>query len=158
MGDKARTVISRLLLCFVLISIGYALGREVTIRRMQAARPGQAAAAGEEVVAYYMHPAIPCVTCNQIKAAARKVVHEGFAEALKAGRLRWQKVNFSEEEALAKRYNVASSVVVVVRRRDGADTGFERLDKVWPLADKPRELAAYIHDAVEAALSGGGAK
>jgi len=159
MGDRARRVVSRLLLCFVLISIGYALGKEVTIHRMQAVQPEHAATPpeDEQVVVYYMYPAIRCVTCNQIEAAARKVVHADFAEALKAGRLRWQEVNISENEALAKRYNVAGSVVVVVRRRNGTDTGFERLDKVWPLADTPQELAAYIHRAVEAALAGGGA-
>lgn len=151
---KAQRILRSVLLSFVLISIGYALGKEVTIRRMQAVQSDNtaAAAAGHEVVVYYMYPSIRCVTCNQIEAAARKVVHEDFAGALKAGRLRWQEVNITENEALARRYNVASSVVVVVRRRDGADADFKRLDEVWTLAERPAELAACIHRAVEAAL------
>jgi len=160
MGDKTKTVVSRLLLCFVLISIGYALGKEVTIHRMQATQPDDTATPvqDEQVMVYYMYPAIRCVTCNQIEAVARQVVHEDFAEARRAGRLRWREVNITENEALAKRYNVASSVVVVVRRRNGADVDFRRLDEVWTLAEKPEELAACIHRAVEAALAGDGAK
>lgn len=151
MSDKTKTVLSRLLLCFVLVSIGYALGREVTIRRMQ---PDNAATVGEQVMVYYMHGTMRCATCNQIEAVARKVVHEDFAEALRAGRLKWQAVNITENEALAKRYKVLSSVVVVVRRKDGADVDFKRLDEVWTLVKKPEELAARIRRAVEAALKG----
>jgi hypothetical protein len=160
MRDKTKILVARGLLCFVLISIGYALGKEVTLRRMRTEHPADAPATSqdEQVVVYYMYPAIRCVTCNQIEAAARKVVHEDFADALKAGRLNWQEVNISENDALAKRYNVASSVVVVVRRQGGADVDFNRLDEVWTLAEKPDKLAAHIREAVEAALAGGDEK
>ena len=158
MNDRTKKVVSRLLLCFVLISVGYALGKEAAIRRMQATQPDNTATAGEQVVVYYMHATMRCVTCNQIEAAARKVVHEDFAEALRAGRLKWQAVNITENEALARRYNVAGSVVVVVRRKNGADVDFKRLDEVWTLVKKPEELAAGIHRAVEGALQGNSTK
>ncbi len=149
---KVRSLLRSVLLCFVLISIGYALGKETTLRRMPSAEPD------DGVVVYYMYPAIRCIECNQIESVAHKVVHDEFAEALNAGRLHWKEVNISENEALAKRYNVATSVVVVVRRRDGADAGFQRLDEVWELAGKPAELAARIRSAIQAALAEGDAK
>jgi len=159
---KARKAITIVLLCFVLISIGFALGKEVTLRRMRAGQagpsPSTAPAGGSEVVVYYMYPTVRCITCNRIEAAAHKVVHEDFADALRAGRLKWQVVNIHEDEALAERYDVAASTVVVARRRGGRDEGFERLDKVWPLADKPEQLSAYIRQAVGVALEGGRSK
>ena len=156
---KATKAVTRLLLGFVLVSIGFALGKEVTLRRLRRTT-GQAAAAsapapGDQVIVYYMYPAIRCVTCNAIEKAAHKAVHDDFAEDLQAGRLKWQVVNIAEDEALAKRYNVASSTVVVVQRRDGREVRFERLDKVWPLAEKPDELADYVRQAVRSALVGG---
>ena len=159
---KVKKATTGLLLCFVLVSIGFALGKEATLRRTRPERAGTGAAtapaAGSEVVVYYMYPSIRCVTCNKIEAAAHKVVHEGFAEALREGRLRWEVVNISENDGLAARYEVATSTVVVARRRDGRDEGFDRLDGVWPRADKPEELSAYIRSAVAAALEKGGSR
>lgn len=159
---KVKKAVTGLLLCFVLVSIGFALGKEATLRRTRPARAGTEAAtapaAGSEVVVYYMYPTVRCVTCNQIEAAAHKVVHEDFAGALREGRLRWEVVNFHENDALAARYEVATSTVVVARRRGGRDEGFDRLDGVWPRADKPEELSAYIRSAVAAALEKGGSR
>lgn len=159
---KAKKAITGLLLCFVLVSIGFALGKEVTLRRMRPKQAGPAPATGpatgREVVVYYMYPTVRCVTCNQIEAAAHKVVHEDYADALQAGRLKWKVVNIHENEELARRYDVATSTVVVARRRGGRDEGFDRLDKVWPLVDKPEELSTYIRSAVAAALKGGESK
>ena len=157
---KVKKVASRLLLCFALISIGFALGKEVTLRRVRPMAPEAGTTArpapGNQVLVYYMYPAIRCVTCNKIEKAAHGIVHEDYAEAVKAGRLKWHEVNISEKDELAERYNVASSTVVVVRLKDGREVGFERLDKVWPLAEKPAELTAYIRKAIRSALEGGG--
>jgi thiol-disulfide isomerase/thioredoxin len=156
---RSKSIIRVALLIFVWVSIGYALGKEVTVRRMQADAPGQVAPVkGDQVVVYYMFPAIRCVTCNQIHEAAHKVVHQDLADALESGRLRWEEVNISENEELAARYNVATSVVVVVHRRDGEDVSFQRLDDVWTLAEKPNELAAHIRSAVDSALAAGAAE
>ena len=159
---KVRKSITIVLLCFVLISIGFAIGKEVTLRRMQAQQggpgPSTAPAGGSEVVVYYMYPTVRCITCNRIEAAAHKVVHEDFADALQAGLLRWQAVNIHENEELARRYDVATSTVVVARRRGGREEGFERLDRVWSLADKPEELSGYISAAVAAAMEEGESK
>ncbi|HUT61473.1 MAG TPA: nitrophenyl compound nitroreductase subunit ArsF family protein [Phycisphaerae bacterium] len=155
---KAKKAISRLLLGFVLISIGFAIGKETALRKARDARLPPSASrsdAGETVVVHYMYPTIRCVTCNRIEKAAHDIVHGEFNDALEAGRLSWNIVDINQNEELAKRYNVATSTVVVVRYRDGKETGFERLDEVWPLAEKPAELRAYIRGAVQAALDGG---
>ena len=154
---KVKKVVSGLLLCFALISIGFALGKEVTLRRVRPASE-DGAASGYQVMVYYMYPSIRCVTCNKIEKVARDIVHEDYAEAVKGGRLKWREVNISENDELAGRYNVASSTVVVVRLKDGREVGFERLDKVWPLAEKPAELTAYIRESVRSALEGGGSQ
>ncbi len=152
---KVKKVISRLLLCFALVSIGFVLGKEATLRRVSLMPRQDASISGDQVLVYYMYPAIRCVTCNKIEQAARDVVHDDYAEAVKGGRLKWREVNISEEDDLAGRYNVASSMVVVVRLKEGREVGFQRLHEVWPLAGKPAELKAYIHKAVGAALEGG---
>ena len=154
----AKAGIKNLLLLFVLVSIGYALGKEVTLRSVQGKageQPGPAASgqAADGAIVYYLHQTIRCVTCNTIEKAALEVVKQDFAADFQAGRLRWQMANMEEEEALAKRYDVASSTVVVVRIRGGKEAGFQRLDDTWTLTDQPEKLREYIRKAVAAALS-----
>jgi len=158
MNPKARKAVSALLLCFVLVSIGYAIGKEVTQRKLAAQRlaagPGAGAVSGEKVIVYYMHPTLRCVTCNAIEKAARGTVEEDFAREVRTGRLEWRTVNFDEDEALAKRYDVASSSVILVRLRDGKEVAHERLDKVWELSEWPKKLRAYLRKAVRAYVEG----
>jgi len=158
---RLRKTIVAVLLCFALVSVGFAIGKEATLRRLRSAgRAGSATsapAAAREVVVYYMYPTVRCISCNRIEAAAQEVVSTDFAAAVRDGRLRWQVVNIHENDDLARRYGVAGSTVVVVSRRDGRDDGFRRLDEVWPLADRPDELRACIRRAVTEALDGGGA-
>jgi hypothetical protein len=145
------------LLGFVLISIGYAIGKEVTSRRPE--RPSASpsgtlpAASGRRVIVTYMHGTLRCVTCNSIEKMARELVQNEFAREAAAGRVAWKTVNFQEDPALAGRYKVASSTLVVVHVRDGKEIGFKRLDDVWVLYTKPGEFAAYVGGAVRACLA-----
>lgn len=152
---------TRFLLGFVLISIGFALGKEITLRRLQSTRAanpppiGTSAsvpAATTRLRAYYLHGTIRCVTCNFIEATARQVLGTDFAKEMAAGRILWREVDFQQEPELAKRYDVAASTLVLVREVDGKETTFRRLDKVWEIADQPAALAGYIRTNVRELL------
>jgi hypothetical protein len=154
---SVKKIITAALLGFVLVSIGFAIGKEVTLRRLAGRDAGDGSAAavgGDTVVVYYLHPAMRCVTCNTIEKVARQAVQGGFAQELRSGRLQWRAMSIEDDEPLAKRYNVASSTVVVVRLHDGKETAHHRLDEVWDLVDKPADLAACVTRAVRAALTG----
>lgn len=152
---KPKKVLAGLLAAFALVSIGFAVGKEVTLRRLRSAAPREAPAppgAGDMVVLYYMHPTFRCVTCNQMEKTILDLVKAEFAAPLARGRLRWQDVNFDQDEALARRYNVAASSLVVVEVRGGRETGHQTLDAIWPLLDKPDELKALVRGAIRSRL------
>ena len=135
----ANRTLSNLLLAFVLISIGFVIGKETALNSARKANSGGNAVAAhagraDKVIVYYMHQTFRCVTCNQIEATTGELINTDFARELKDGRLEWKKVNFQENEDLAKRYNVASSTAVVVRLRDGIEIGHQSLDKVWTVS------------------------
>jgi len=160
MKIDAKNLLARLLLGFVLVSIGFAVGKEVTLRRMQA-RHGSTASVtdqaeqGDKVIVYYMHATIRCVTCNSIEAMAAKLVDTAFAEAKQAGRIVWKELDFQENDDLAKRYDVVSSCIIVVNVQDGKEVAFKRLDDVWLLVDKPQQFNEYVASAIEDYLNGG---
>ncbi|MDD4097449.1 MAG: nitrophenyl compound nitroreductase subunit ArsF family protein [Lentisphaeria bacterium] len=149
-----KTWITRILLAFVVFSLGFGVGREVG-RRQGAISPeaagrdeGTVVPGVDKVLVYYMHTTFRCVTCNTIERMTKEIVEKDFAEALAAGSIEWQEVNFQEREGMAKKYDIASSCVVVVRIEDGRETGFQRLDEVWTLTDKPAAFSEYVAKAI----------
>jgi len=148
---------SRLLLGFVLVSIGFAMGKEVTLRRQASsggAGPGQEETSGDKVIVYYLHTTFRCVTCNEIERLAKSLVETEYAEDLAAGRIEWREANFQQDEALAKRYNVVASCVVVANVEDGRETDFQRLDDVWTRYQNPSDFNQYVGSAIKKYLEG----
>lgn len=163
---KAKAIVSKLLMAFVLISIGYAAGKEMTLRSMAqnggdrealvvASSIEQTDQSQDKVIVYYMHATFRCFTCNSIESMAKEVVENDFADALAEGRLEWQAVNFQENVALGRRYGVGTSTLVIVRIEDGQEVDFKRLDEVWTRVNDPAAFKHYIDDNIQAYLDGG---
>jgi hypothetical protein len=156
---KWQKIISQLLLTFVFISIGFALGRQTAPRsgspideQTNASATTANSSRENKVIVYYFYGAIRCKMCNKIEATAREVVETKFARELKEGRLEWQAMNFQEHEDLAQRYYVASSSLVIVRKQSGKDVKFGNLEDVWTLVDDKPAFMAYVQNAVGSAL------
>jgi hypothetical protein len=149
---KFQAMARNILLAFALLSLGFFAGKEHTLRSV---RPGQAVvpAAGEDkVIVYYLHGTIRCITCNRIEKQARETIQRQFADELQAGTLEWRAVNFQEDDDLARRYDVTSSSIVLVRLAQGRETAIRRLDGVWKLVDQPPAFSIYIAGEVGALL------
>ncbi len=159
---KLRKAVTGVLLGFVLVSIGYAIGREVTLHRLAGEGGGVSPAAGEppageRVVVHYLHVSQRCATCNAIEAAAREAVFEDLAAPLAAGRVVWRDVNIETNDAFASRYDVATSSVLLVHYRDGREVHHELLDELYQLADDPAAARARVAERVGAMLKAAGA-
>jgi hypothetical protein len=163
---KAKTVIAKALMAFVLVSIGFAVGKEMTLRAMSQNNDGAqeaivAASANptdpmqDKVIVYYMHATFRCFTCNNIEAMAKEVVENDFADAMADGRVEWKAVNFQENVALGRRYGVGTATVVVVKIEGGREADFKRLDEVWTHVNNPPAFKRYIDENVQAFLDGG---
>lgn len=154
---KVQNILRQLLLGFVLISIGFAMGKEVGRRSVTKSDsdtvPSQAP--GDKVIAYYMHGTFRCITCNKIEATAKEVVQTKFAREIKEGRLEWKVANFQEDDALAKRYNIATSTLVLIQRKDGRDIRFEKLEQIWNLVNNKPAFVSYVQGEINAYLKGG---
>ena len=159
MNDKHQKVARNLLLAFVLITIGFALGKESAKRRADTATSVGAANSTSNsvtnartqarVVVYYAHAAFRCVTCNTIETLAKKALDRRFGAESTKGLVEWRVVNFQEDEAFAKRYEIVSSCIVVIGMKGSAETGHKRLDEVWTKVSAPAAFEEYIVGAVQ---------
>jgi len=154
---RAKRIIGRLLMTFVLVSIGFAIGKEVEKGRATASdQPAGLAAtgAGDKVVVYYLHATFRCVTCNLVESMGEQLVRTEFADAVRAGKVEWKAVDYQENDALANRYKVGGNMIVVARFRGGKEAASRRLDRVMELANKREEFLAYVRGAIRELLEG----
>ena len=142
-----RRLVARLLLAFVLVSMGVAIGRE-----MSAGRGGDDTAGptlpADRVVVYYMHATQRCPACNSVEAMTRELLASRFSDAIQTGRLEWKSVNYEQNESLARRYDVAGSEIVIVRLVGNKEVTHVRLERVLEYADRPDEFRQYAEPAI----------
>jgi hypothetical protein len=152
----ARSIVKNILLGFVLVSVGFAMGKQFTLRAMRATQGADPApaAAGDKVIVYYLHATIRCVTCNTIEKMAHELVQRDFARELQSGRIEWRTADFQTDEALAKRYGVAFSSIVLVRLSQGREVEFKTLADVWTHVNNPAAFNAYVSGELARFLGG----
>jgi hypothetical protein len=147
---KFRIVLKNTLLAFVLVSVGYSLGRHSV--RQAAAEKSAAPDSGAAVHVYYFHASFRCVTCNTIERMTKELMESRYKGDLASGRIIFSDANFQKDEELAKRYGVAAGCVVVSLERDGRVINFQRLDEVWTLNSDKDAFDKYISGAVDTML------
>jgi hypothetical protein len=147
-----KKVITKLLLTFVIFSIGFATGKEFAGRKAdQLPTVSSQSPIDNGVVVYFMHGDIRCRTCNLMEALSEEVVDEEFEDKP----VSWLAVNFQQNSNLASLYDVASSTVVVSRIVDGEEIDYKRLDEVWTKIGNPEEFKEYIEESIHELLDGG---
>lgn len=75
---------------------------------------------GVEVLSF--HTKKRCPTCIAIEQRAREVVETDFAAQLADGKLVFRVVDISEDEALADKYEVTWSSLLVTQRKNGGES------------------------------------
>lgn len=157
MMERVQAIVKNLLVGIVLVTVGFALGKEMTLRSVrkaspEAPSPKSEAARQEKLIVHYFHATVRCVTCNTMEKLTHELLTARFAAELADGRIEWKVVDFQEEEALAQRYEVISSGVLLARVRDGKDVAVERLDETWTLVNDPPAFSAYVEAGIRKQL------
>ena len=142
---KARSIITGVLLLFVVVSVGFMIQKEMKTGADTAPEAMQTAS-GEKVVVYYFHGNARCRTCMTIEAFTKEAVETGFAADLANGAMEFQSVNIEEpaNEHFIKDYQMTSRTVVVARFKDGKQQAWKNLDRVWDLVSGKEAFIEYI--------------
>ena len=156
-SERMKLWISRLLLGFVLVTIGFAAGRRtapmppaVVDAATADAAPREEAA--DKVIVYAAHMTFRCPECTQIEWLARELIENEFAAERAGGRLEFHVVDYMRDTAFARTYNISSSTIVVVRVEDGEERDFQRLDEVWTKTGDRNAYFEYVRSAIRKSL------
>lgn len=148
---KTQKIIKDLLLAFVFISIGFAIGK----RFGASSQIPDTAGKPSVVRVYYMHATIRCASCNGIEKMTKNLLETQYAKELAAGKIEFVEENFQKNEKLAKKFDVLASCVVIAKIKNGKIVARQRLDKVWELFRKTPEFNAYLNKAIRKYLHHG---
>lgn len=96
-----------------------------------------------------------CRTCIRIGDLAKKTVDEEFAAEEKAGKVRWEQLNYDEpaNAQYVKEYELVSSTVLVTLWKDGKEVKWNRLDAVWDHVGDEPTFRAYVAQGVRDLLN-----
>ncbi len=152
-----KHILTKGLVAFALVSIGFALGKHAT-RQTAAPEAPQPAASGRQIAVYYLHSTFRCVTCNTIESMTRELLDSVYSKELADGTIRWIEADFMQDTALARQFEIAASCVVVADMQDGTVRDYKRLDEVWTHMQNPASFNAYVREAIDGYLkqAGGG--
>lgn len=149
-----RFVSSLLIVVVVLSLAGLVLAGPPSAPAPVANDAKAAKAAGQAVVAYYLHGTQRCKTCLHIQDSAERVLRAAFADDLAAGRLAWRTADYDkpENEHFVKDFRLVTSSVVLVQMDGDKVVTYKVLDKTWQYARDQVEFDAYVERETAAFL------
>lgn len=153
---KWEKLVKNILLVFVLVSVGFVLGKNFAQKQENSLFATSASADAEKlgifVRVYYLHSTFRCTTCNSIENRTKEILDADFKADMNDGLIQWKTDDFQENEDLAKKFDIIASCVVVALVRGDEVIYFKRLDDTWTLLDKPAEFESYIKNNVQEVL------
>jgi hypothetical protein len=111
-------------------------------------------AANVQVIAYYFHGTIRCLTCQKIERQPREAIERRFAFEVAEKRLVFKPVNYDQPENAhyLKDYKLPCPSLVLVRQKDGKDEKWKLLDKTWEYFENPVKFNEYVETEVDKLL------
>lgn len=160
---NTKQLITVVLLIFVAGSVAYMFGRQagadkqtpptIAIEKEQIeAAVAQVDPIGPqaELVVYYFHGDIRCMTCEKLEGYARESLETDFADRMASGQILWKPVNVDKPENthFVKDYELVTKSVILSRVKDGKEVEFKNLDRIWDLVGDKEQYTRYISEQV----------
>ena len=162
---NTKRIVSRLLIAFVLMSVGYLGFRSVraakdwhpptSVQAAAAETKGAPAATAraedaEKIIAYYFHVNVRCTTCRTIEAYSKEVIQQRFAKEIASGRIEWRLVNIQnpENRHFVQDYQLVTKSLVLVLYNGGQQKEYKVLNDTWELVGDKAAMQGYVEKEV----------
>ena len=107
-----------------------------------------------KVIAYYFYTNYRCQSCYTIEKYTKEAIEGNFEDELTSGELVFKPVNIEEKENehFLGDYQLYTKSVVLSLVKDGKETEFKNLKKVWELLRNKDEFYKYIKEETKGFL------
>lgn len=103
---------------------------------------------------YYFHGNQRCTTCVRMENFTRYTVMNNFFKEVRDGEIQLHLVNvdLNENQHYINDYQLIFRTVVISTSKDGIETEWRRLDRIWELANNEVAFQQYLTEEIEAIL------
>ncbi len=103
-----------------------------------------------QVVVYYLHGQARCPTCYKMEQYSREAIETNFKDALVSGKLEFKVINVEDKgnEHFNKDYQLYTKSLVLSLAKDGKETKWINLDKIWEYAGNKERFIDYVKNGV----------
>jgi len=154
---KIKSVITTLLLAFVVVSIAFLFVKETTDQQKEKTPTTSTADTQgplHKVIVYYFYTNTRCPSCRKIEAYTTEAVETGFTELVKTAAIELQLVNTDQpgNSHFINDYRLYTKSVVVADTVNGKQTRWKNLENVWKLLGDKSAFIKYVRDEVKSYL------
>jgi len=103
-----------------------------------------------KVLAYYFHGSSRCPTCHKLEQYSKEAIEINFKDALIAGKLEFKVINVEDsgKQYYVDRYGLYSQALILSLVKDGKETKWENLNKIWEYAGNKEIFLGYVKGKV----------
>ena len=146
MHITVKHVVTTLLLLFVIVSISYAVFRELYPRTTTNTSSSKEAVLPTKIVVYYFHTTARCASCRTIEQYSHDVIASKFKNELDNKFIEWQVTNIDEasNKHFIQDYQLKSMSLVLVKNDSHGQIAWKNLEDVWQLLDDKQAFYSYV--------------
>ena len=161
---NGKKIITAALLIFVAGSLGYMIAREnkagsVPVQNtppppsqpqaVPLSGTGQAEP-NQQLIVYYFHGNMRCLTCHKLEDYAREALETFFAEQIDNKKIQWKVLNVEvpENEHFIRDYQLVTKAVVLSDVVNGQEVAWQNLDQIWQKVGDKNSYLEYIQDSI----------
>ena len=103
-----------------------------------------------KVIAYYFHGTMRCPTCHKLEQYSKEAIETNFKDAIASGRLEYKVVNVEDKgnEHYASDYQLYTKALILSLIKDGKETKWINLDKIWEYVRNKEMFIDYVKNGV----------
>jgi len=107
-------------------------------------------AVSSKVVVYYFHGTFRCSTCYKLEQYSKEAVDTNFKDALASGKLEFKVINIEDKgnEHFGKDYQLYTKSLILSLVRDGKQTKWKNLDKIWEYVGNKQRFIDYVKSQI----------
>ena len=171
---KPKQILAVVLLVFVVASLAYMVGKEQKSDSVSGEDANSSASVEQsrssstneqdtdaqrdtQLVVYYFHGDMRCMTCHKLETYAKEALDTYFADKLASKDIVWEVVNVNKPENrhFIQDYRLVTRSVVISETVNGREIKWKNLERIWQLVRNRESYLNYIRESISTFLEGG---